>query len=805
MYVARFSNTEKPWHGRVLVRQRNRKRKELDSDEEDSGIKICEKRSQDCPMENQGYEEEALTSSSHNPTRVNPDEFSSIDRGELSGINRSKIRLVLGGDKLRNEPEAHVYEDIGLSPDTREEDTPEMERMKNCEIEDRNARNLSSLEADCNGEKKKNFHRNLTLPLKRTIGCENSDYDNRYSVRVTNRERTRFTRKNEKNDSVHDSSGVTDEKHYFHRHQEEDEDEDELPRAINHVVDKPGRRRRKKDCKHCKSKANAISLFREDFSGPENPKNPLESSPVFSSPSQLINSNYFINETPEKTRLGIQPIFPSNHQKLPAFHSPDFSPRLSDPRKNSIFSISNNVNSSLITGSPKPLNYDKNETELRLTPVELNDDRALITPMKNRNGMKVNSIYSQEHWRAKDSSIFVTDVKEQTFQRAYSLPTRTHTPTSQNRVNLRRSVRGEPPPHPARLRKNRHGWTLHFARPLDGTGCTRSIVLLLITILALLGIGGIALYIVFEPEKLQVIQQYLRSSTPNATTTLNSSSLPDPLDLQTNIEITTFSTSILTSTENIPMIAQETTFTTETETEISLTSTEIVVDPNVTRHCDDCYDNEVCVALVDEEVPICRTGPDPADPTGCSGLCLINKQKCHRLDFDAFRCVEVEHYCLDDEWTCANTLCIPLVKHCDGHMNCYDHSDEYDCDCDLQTHFQCGNETSCLPVERRCDGKIDCWDASDEINCTLACPSNTEFTCSNGECILKTRFCDGLRDCTDGSDEPHGCQGRCNKQEFSCLNGRCITKAMKCNGIDDCGDESDEQHCRDRIFKKLTT
>ena len=40
-------------------------------------------------------------------------------------------------------------------------------------------------------------------------------------------------------------------------------------------------------------------------------------------------------------------------------------------------------------------------------------------------------------------------------------------------------------------------------------------------------------------------------------------------------------------------------------------------------------------------------------------------------------------------------------------------------DCDLQTHFQCGNETSCLPLEKRCDGKIDCWDAADEINCTL--------------------------------------------------------------------------------------
>ena len=40
-------------------------------------------------------------------------------------------------------------------------------------------------------------------------------------------------------------------------------------------------------------------------------------------------------------------------------------------------------------------------------------------------------------------------------------------------------------------------------------------------------------------------------------------------------------------------------------------------------------------------------------------------------------------------------------------------------DCNLQTHFQCGNETSCLLLEKRCDGKIDCWDAADEINCTL--------------------------------------------------------------------------------------
>lgn len=78
------------------------------------------------------------------------------------------------------------------------------------------------------------------------------------------------------------------------------------------------------------------------------------------------------------------------------------------------------------------------------------------------------------------------------FQRAYSLPARTHTPSSQNRINLRRCVRREPPPHPARLRKHRHGWTLHLEHPLETSKCTRSLVLLIVL---LLGVGAVALYI----------------------------------------------------------------------------------------------------------------------------------------------------------------------------------------------------------------------------------------------------------------------------------------------------------------------
>jgi len=62
---------------------------------------------------------------------------------------------------------------------------------------------------------------------------------------------------------------------------------------------------------------------------------------------------------------------------------------------------------------------------------------------------------------------------------------------------------------------------------------------------------------------------------------------------------------------------------------------------NATRYCDDCFEDEVCVAIFGEQVPICRRPRDPNDPTGCAGFCVFSKQKCHRLDVDAFRFVTV--------------------------------------------------------------------------------------------------------------------------------------------------------------------
>lgn len=89
---------------------------------------------------------------------------------------------------------------------------------------------------------------------------------------------------------------------------------------------------------------------------------------------------------------------------------------------------------------------------------------------------------------------------------------------------------------------------------------------------------------------------------------------------------------------NVNLVFAQTSLAPEAEIQ-TIAATTIVpeLNLNATRYCDDCVDGEVCVALVDEHVPTCRQGLDSRDPTGCAGLCTINKQKCHRLDFNAFR------------------------------------------------------------------------------------------------------------------------------------------------------------------------
>ncbi|XP_022651927.1 uncharacterized protein LOC111264159 isoform X2 [Varroa jacobsoni] len=155
--------------------------------------------------------------------------------------------------------------------------------------------------------------------------------------------------------------------------------------------------------------------------------------------------------------------------------------------------------------------------------------------------------------------------------------------------------------------------------------------------------------------------------------------------------------------------------------------------------------------------------------------------------------------CHVDEWKCGNGQCIPDTNRCDGHTNCYDSSDERDCECaglESGTHFRCGNATSCLPVGKRCDGVVDCWDDSDEENCL--CPPDQHRCELAGTCIPRTFFCDGFADCPSGdrSDEPPNCDAFCAGDNFrQCANGRCVPKEVWCDGYDSCGDGSDEKDC----------
>ncbi|XP_072752143.1 uncharacterized protein [Anoplolepis gracilipes] len=738
-------------------------------------------------MENQGYEEEQSRAEEEQSTL----ESRFRDRQPHDTIDRSDPAVV-----SRTHPENHVYEDISTDCKFSERISfPDETR----ETKERQSADLTSRQTWINEPPSiaataifdKSFQQNSTLASSAEIS---TNHDSAISSSGTNKDDLEGASENPRElpRSLPEKEGVLESVSSLPREKDSSRD----PSAQSDRQ-RTNRRRRKKDCKHCRSKlavANSCekldemagsedAILRENEINQRNKESDFTSNLLFRE-SLLRTQNIKIYPIVKRTSLGDIGVKNSPI----AFLENELHPRTAD-------------------NATKFLVNDR-----MLGKVTESQDKLLLGVSRNGTDMRINSIYSQDRWYGKESPIFYTEVKDQNpFQRAYSLPARTHTPTSQNRVNLRRSVRNEPPPHPARLDKHRRGWTLHLARPLKASGCSNPLIPLLIVVLILLGVAGVALYIVFEPEKLQIIQQYLKST--RKLTEQNVTSGEPITSVIPNDEPDLIATTRTTMTMNVDAFTMAaflngvTSFpqsvspsTSEVEAEVNSSR-----NANATRYCDDCLEGEVCVALVDEEVPICRSPHDRDDPTGCAGFCIINKQKCHRLDVDAFRCVEIEHYCLDDEWTCSNTLCIPLKKRCDGHMNCYDHSDEYDCVCNLETHFQCGNETSCLPLERRCDGKIDCWDATDEINCTLgrnlgwSCPLDNEFTCSNGECILKTRFCDGLSDCSDGSDEPHGCQGRCNKHEFTCQNGRCITKAMKCNGIDDCGDGTDERHCKDRF------
>uniref|UniRef100_A0A9J8D6T4 Uncharacterized protein n=1 Tax=Cyprinus carpio carpio TaxID=630221 RepID=A0A9J8D6T4_CYPCA len=171
--------------------------------------------------------------------------------------------------------------------------------------------------------------------------------------------------------------------------------------------------------------------------------------------------------------------------------------------------------------------------------------------------------------------------------------------------------------------------------------------------------------------------------------------------------------------------------------------------------------------------------------------------------------------CRPDQFSCGNTMCVPMKWKCDGDNDCLNGADEEGCDKRCRsTEFSCGDKyKACVPMRWRCDGNIDCLNGADEEGCDKSCRS-TEFSCGDKykACVPMRWRCDGNIDCLNGADE-EGCgeaaaitsqnqtapseDKSCRSTEFSCgdKHKTCVPMIWRCDGDNDCLNGADEEGC----------
>ncbi|XP_078039351.1 uncharacterized protein LOC144471309 isoform X2 [Augochlora pura] len=94
------------------------------------------------------------------------------------------------------------------------------------------------------------------------------------------------------------------------------------------------------------------------------------------------------------------------------------------------------------------------------------------------------------------------------------------------------------------------------------------------------------------------------------------------------------------------------------------------------------------------------------------GKCLPSSGRCNMLG----ECPNSED---EANCTCADFLKAQLLhqKICDGIADCWDYSDETDCDWCEEGQFVCGNSRTCVDQDKVCNGFTDCPEGEDEKKC----------------------------------------------------------------------------------------
>ncbi|XP_003707051.3 uncharacterized protein LOC100882162 isoform X1 [Megachile rotundata] len=94
---------------------------------------------------------------------------------------------------------------------------------------------------------------------------------------------------------------------------------------------------------------------------------------------------------------------------------------------------------------------------------------------------------------------------------------------------------------------------------------------------------------------------------------------------------------------------------------------------------------------------------------------------------------------------CRDGKCLPASGRCNMLGECSNSEDEANCTCAEFLKAQ-------LLHQKICDGVADCWDYSDEADCDWC--EEGQFVCGNSRfCIDQDKVCNGFTDCPGGEDE----------------------------------------------------